>query len=336
MIRTVLVLGGGGFIGNHLVEHLKKKGYYVRAVDLKHPPFQEASRADEFVIGDLRDEKVVSRVMLGPKQRSLTDVINSFDEVYQLAADMGGAGFVFTGENDADILSNSVRINLNVARFATLFGVKKVLYTSSACVYPDYNQKDPENPICEEASAYPANPDSEYGWEKLFSERLYFAYKRNKGLDVRIVRLHNIFGPLGTYEGGREKAPAAICRKIAALPPEGGVIEVWGNGAQTRSFLYVDECVEGLLRIMASDFAGPVNLGSEEMVTINELVDRVAEIADKAVEKRHVPGPIGVPGRNSDNRLLRSELGWEPCQPLTTGLRDTYAWIEGRIQASTS
>jgi nucleoside-diphosphate-sugar epimerase len=326
MVKTALVLGGGGFIGNHLVTRLKKDNYYVRAVDLKHPPFQDRSHADDFVIGDLRDERVVSRVMLAPDQSSLQDSEHSFDEVYQLAADMGGAGFVFTGENDADILSNSVRININVAHFATVYNVKKVLYTSSACVYPDYNQQDPDNPRCDEDSAYPANPDSEYGWEKLFSERIYFAYHKNKGLPIRVVRLHNIFGPLGTYEGGREKAPAALCRKVVTAKP-GDEIEIWGDGTQTRSFLYVDECVEGMIRVMRSGFIGPVNIGSEEMVTINELVDRIAGIAGKEVRKKYIPGPIGVRGRNSDNRRIQQELGWEPKRSLQEGLEKTYAWI---------
>jgi len=326
--KTALVLGGGGFIGNHLVNRLRADGYWVRAVDLKYPEYSE-SHADEFIMGDLRNPLFVSTVMFGPYQISPKE--GSFDEVYQLAADMGGAGFIFTGANDAAIMHNSATINLNVAEAAKNHGVKKIFYSSSACMYPAFNQEDPENPNCEESSAYPAYPDSEYGWEKLFSERLFLAYQRNYGLNVRIARFHNIFGPLGTWDGGREKAPAAICRKIA-LAQDGDTIEIWGNGNQTRSFLYVDECVEGIIRLMKSDFTGPVNIGSEEMVTINQLVDYVSEIAQKKIIKKHIPGPTGVKGRNSDNKLITKKLEWAPNYPLKKGLSQVYPWILSQIE----
>jgi nucleoside-diphosphate-sugar epimerase len=325
--KTALVLGAGGFIGNHLVNRLKSEGYWVRGVDLKHPEYQEKSNADHFVIGDLRDVKVVSLVMWSPLQR--TNEEGSFDEVYQLAADMGGAGYIFTGENDANVMHNSATINLNVADFATKFGVKKIFYSSSACMYPAYNQEDPENPNCVESSAYPAAPDSEYGWEKLFSERLYLSYNRNHGLDVRIARFHNIFGPLGTWQGGKEKAPAAICRKVILSNDE---LEIWGDGEQTRSFLYIDECIEGIRRLMNGDFIGPVNLGSEEMVTINQLVDIACDVESKTLKKKHILGPTGVRGRNSDNRLIAEKLGWEPNYPLKKGIEQTYHWIKSQIE----
>lgn len=312
--RTALVLGAGGFIGGHLVKRLKAEGLWVRGVDLKHPEFA-ATAADDFVLGDLRDAAFCASLFDRP-----------FDEVYQLAADMGGAGFVFTGEHDADILHNSATINLNVADLARGRGVGRLFYSSSACIYPEFNQDDPANPNCAEDSAYPAAPDSEYGWEKLFSERLFLSYARNHGLVVRIARYHNIFGPEGTWQGGREKAPAAICRKVAEAAA-GTSIDVWGDGAQTRSFLYVDECVEGTLRLMRSDFAGPVNIGSDEMVTINALVDMVAAIAGKTIRRNHIPGPTGVRGRNSDNRLIAERLGWQPSAPLRAGMERTYAWI---------
>jgi GDP-D-mannose 3',5'-epimerase len=328
--KTAVVLGAGGFIGSHLVNRLKSEGYWVRGVDLKYPEYSETS-ADEFIIGDLRDEEVVSGSLFSPIQNKLAADGNSFDEVYQLAADMGGAGYIFSGDHDADVMHNSATINLNVAEIASEFGVKKVFYSSSACMYPEHNQLDPNNPNCEESSAYPANPDSEYGWEKLFSERLYLAYQRNRGLQVRIARFHNIFGPLGTWQGGREKAPAAICRKVAQAK-DGGEIEIWGDGLQTRSFLFVDECVEGVRRLMESDFSGPVNIGSEEMVTINHLVDYVAEIAGKRITKKHIDGPLGVRGRNSDNKLIFEKLGWKPSQPLVEGLSQTYSWITEQIE----
>jgi GDP-D-mannose 3',5'-epimerase len=321
MAGSVLVCGAGGFIGNHLVKRLKREGFWVRGVDLKFPEFAE-TEADDFVVGDLRDQQVVDAV-----------IDRRFDEVYQLAADMGGAGYIFTGEHDADIMHNSATINLNVANRAFKRNIKKVFYSSSACMYPAYNQEDPDNPMTAEASAYPAAPDSEYGWEKLFSERLFLAYNRNHGMHNRIARYHNIFGPEGTWTGGKEKAPAAVCRKVA-LAASNGEIEIWGDGNQTRSFLYIDECLEGTLRLTRSDFEGPVNVGSDEMVTINELVDIVADIAGKALTKRHVPGPTGVRGRNSDNRLIEERLGWRPSQTLRAGLEKTYAWIEQQARSN--
>ena len=319
-MKTALVLGAGGFIGSHLVKRLKAEGLFVRGVDLKHPEFG-ASAADEFAIGDLREQDVV---------RAVYD--RHFDEVYQLAADMGGAGYIFTGEHDADIMHNSASINLNIAASANKQGVGALFYSSSACMYPAYNQLDPDNPNCEESSAYPAEPDSEYGWEKLFSERLYLSYARNYGMKVHIARYHNIFGPEGTWQGGKEKAPAAVCRKVA-MTQSGGDVEVWGDGLQTRSFLYIDECVEGTLRLTRSDKTGPYNIGSDEMVTISGLVDMVSDVAGKPVGKRYVPGPTGVRGRNSDNRLIEAELGWRPSEPLRDGLAKTYAWIEAQVLA---
>lgn len=319
-MKTALVLGAGGFIGSHLAKRLKAEGFFVRAVDLKHPEFT-ASPADEFVIGDLREQDVV---------RSVYD--RHFDEVYQLAADMGGAGYIFTGEHDADIMHNSASINLNIADQANKQGVGALFYSSSACMYPAHNQLDPDNPNCEESSAYPADPDSEYGWEKLFSERLYLSYARNYGMKVHIARYHNIFGPEGTWQGGKEKAPAAVCRKVA-MAQSGGDVEVWGDGQQTRSFLYIDECVEGTIRLTRSDKTGPYNIGSDEMVTISGLVDMVSDLAGKPVGKRYVPGPTGVRGRNSDNRLIEAELGWRPSEPLRDGLAKTYQWIEAQVIA---
>lgn len=317
--KTALVCGAGGFIGSHLVKRLKSEGYWVRGVDLKYPEFS-TTHADEFVIGDLRDQSVC---------KDATD--RPFDDVYQLAADMGGAGYIFTGDHDANVMHNSATINLNMVERSRLTGVKKIFYSSSACMYPAYNQEDPDNPKCSEDSAYPAAPDSEYGWEKLFSERLYLAYARNYGLQVRIARFHNIFGPEGTWRGGREKAPAAICRKIAEVE-NGGEIEIWGDGKQTRSFLYIGECLEGVRRLMDSDFQGPVNIGSEEMVTINRLVEIVKEIAGKKFTVKHVSGPTGVRGRNSDNNLIERKLGWKPTLALRTGLEKTYFWINEQVQ----
>ena len=314
----VLVTGAGGFIGGHLVSRLKSEGYWVRGVDIKRHDFVEPP-ADEFVVGDLRDPAFVG------------EVVHGIDELYQLAADMGGAGYIFTGEHDACVLHNSAMINLNVLELGTRAGIKRFFYSSSACIYPEYNQLDPDNPKCSEESAYPAAPDSEYGWEKLFSERLYLAYMRNHGIQVRVARFHNIFGPEGTWQGGREKAPAALCRKVAEAP-DGGEIEIWGDGKQTRSFLYVDECVEAVRRLMKSDFTGPVNIGSEEMVTINRLAEMVAEIAGKKLSVRHIPGPLGVRGRNSDNHLIRAKLGWAPSRPLREGLGKTYAWISKQVE----
>jgi GDP-D-mannose 3',5'-epimerase len=317
-MKKALVLGGGGFIGSHMVNRLKLEGFWVRAVDLKFPEFSE-TKADDFIKADLRDPMIC---------RDAID--QKFDEIYQFAADMGGAGFVFTGENDADIMHNSALINLNVLEACLRRNSKKIFYSSSACMYPEHNQMDPENPNCEERSAYPANPDSEYGWEKLFSERLFLAFARNYGFKSRIGRYHNIFGPEGTWQGGREKAPAAICRKIA-MAKDGDEIEIWGDGMQTRSFLIIDECIEGTLRLMRSDFMGPVNIGSDEMVTINKLVDLVSEISGKSIRKKHILGPEGVRGRNSENTLIMEKLSWKPSNSLKWGLEKTYPWILEQI-----
>ena len=317
--KRVLVFGAGGFIGGHLVSKLKKEGAWVRGVDLKRNEYS-VSLADEFIIGDLTDPTVVNSVL-----------DQAFDEVYQLAADMGGAGYIFSGENDANVMHNSATINLNVANRAVTVKIKKLFYSSSACMYPAYNQEDPENPKCSEDSAYPAAPDSEYGWEKLFSERLYLAYNRNYGLPVRVARFHNIFGPEGTWSGGKEKAPAAICRKVAQAPFN-GTIEVWGDGKQTRSFLYIDECLEAVDRLMKSDFLGPVNIGSEEMVSINQLTQMIMDIGNKKLQIKHITGPTGVRGRNSDNRLIEEKLNWKPNQPLLNGLEKTYRWISEQVK----
>jgi len=318
-MKNALVCGAGGFIGSHLVKRLKGEGFWVRGVDLKYPEFTE-TQADDFVIADLRDPQLCKSV-----------VDQRFDEVYQLAADMGGAGFVFTGENDADIMHNSGLINLNMLEACYRRNVKRIFYSSSACVYPEYNQMEPDNPNCAEDSVYPAEPDSEYGWEKLFSERLYLSFHRNYGMEVRIARYHNIFGPEGSWCDGREKAPAAICRKVAEAR-DGGEIEIWGDGKQTRSFLYIDECLEGTTRLMRSNWTGPVNIGSDEMVTINQLADMAMEIAGKTLSRRHIPGPLGVRGRNSDNRLILEKLEWRPSKPLGDGLKKTYAWIEEQVR----
>jgi GDP-D-mannose 3',5'-epimerase len=315
---TALVCGAGGFIGSHLVRRLKLDGFWVRGIDLKMPDYGE-SEADEFVVGDLRQQDFCARV-----------IDRGFHEVYQLAADMGGAGYIFTGQHDADIIHNSATINLNVADLCRRRAVGRVFFSSSACVYPAVNQQNPDNPNCVESSAYPASPDSEYGWEKLISERLFQSYGRNYAMTCRIARYHNIFGPSGTWDGGREKVPAAICRKVAQAA-HGGEIEIWGDGRQTRSFLYIDECIEGTLRLMRSGFAGPVNIGSEEMVSINQLVDMVCDIAGKRLHKRHVAGPTGVRGRTSDNRLIAETLDWQPTQSLMAGLEKTYAWVESQL-----
>jgi GDP-D-mannose 3', 5'-epimerase len=317
-MKKALVCGGGGFIGSHLVKLLKSENYWVRAVDLKCPEFSE-SAADDFIIADLR---------LASSWEQILD--RQFDEVYQLAADMGGAGFVFSGEHDSEIMHNSAMINLHMADYGVKRRVKKLFYSSSACMYPAYNQEDPKNPKCAESTAYPAAPDSEYGWEKLFSERLFLAYRRNHGMDVRVARFHNIFGPEGTWEGGREKAPAALCRKVAQQP-DNGEIEIWGDGEQTRSFLYIDECLQAVRRLMNSDFSGPVNIGSEEMVTINEMGRMIMKLAGKELRIKHIDGPLGVRGRNSDNKLMRSKLGWEPKMRLEEGLSKTYSWIESQL-----
>jgi GDP-D-mannose 3', 5'-epimerase len=341
--KTALVLGAGGFIGSHMVKRLRSEGYWVRGVDLKYPEFS-LSEANEFVQGDLKDVNFVERVIQFKGHRGnfyhfvASQYLDTFDEIYQFAADMGGAGYVFSGENDADIMHNSATINLNVLESVRQFndfkGVNKtkIFYSSSACMYPEHNQLDPNNPDCSEESAYPAAPDSEYGWEKLFSERLFFAYHRNYGIDVRVARYHNIFGPEGTWEGGREKSPAAICRKVAYLPETGGAIEVWGDGLQTRSFLYIDECIEATRRMMESDFIGPVNIGSEEMVTINQLVETAAKVSGKVVQKTYIDGPLGVRGRNSNNDLIRKELGWDYSQTLEEGIIKTYNWICEQIE----
>ena len=319
-MNKALVLGAGGFIGSHLVKRLKKEGFWVRGVDLKYPEFAE-THADDFVIGDLREQDVC---------RSVLD--QRFDHVYQLAADMGGAGYIFTGENDADVMHNSAIINLNIVDLCKKHKVGKVFYSSSACMYPEHNQMDPDNPKCSEDSAYPANPDSEYGWEKLFSERLYLSYARNYGLNVRVARFHNIFGPEGTWDGGKEKAPAALCRKVAQSD-EGGVIEVWGDGLQTRSFLYIDECVEAVRRLVDSDFEGPVNIGSEEMISINNLAKLIIDISGKNITLKNIDGPTGVRGRNSDNALYKEKIGWEPTAFLKEGISKTYGWIAEQVAA---
>jgi nucleoside-diphosphate-sugar epimerase len=340
-MKTALVCGAGGFIGNHLVSRLKEDGYWVRGIDLKDPEYSH-TEADEFISGsvaDLRNYNTCERAIRFDGQQgnfynSVPDQYRlPFDEIYQLAADMGGAGFIFTGENDANIMHNSATINLNILDAVHKFndGRTKIFYSSSACMYPEHNQMDPDNPNCAEDSAYPANPDSEYGWEKLFSERLYLAYNRNHDIPVRIARFHNIFGPLGTWDGGREKAPAAICRKVIEST---GEIEIWGDGTQTRSFLYIDECIEGVRRLMeCDDFNGPVNIGSDEMVTINELVDLACQIGGKKLSRVHIPGPLGVKGRNSDNTLIKEKLGWAPQKPLEDGLKEVYKWISSQVKS---
>ena len=319
-MHRVLVGGAGGFIGGHLVKRLKSEGFWVRGVDVKVHEF-EPTAADEFIQADLTDPLVAAQAVEG------------IEDVYQLAADMGGAGYIFTGEHDADLMHNSASINLNVLHAANQAGVKRLFYSSSACIYPEYNQLDPDNPKCSEESAYPAAPDSEYGWEKLFSERLYLAYHRNYKTEVHVARFHNIFGPQGTWRGGREKAPAALCRKVAETP-ENGAIEIWGDGLQTRSFLYVDECVEGIRRLMESDFVGPVNIGSDEMITINGLAQLAMEIAGKRVTIKNIPGPTGVRGRNSDNALIKERLGWAPSAKLRVGMEKTFAWVNEQVKAS--
>jgi nucleoside-diphosphate-sugar epimerase len=318
-MKRAIVLGAGGFIGGHLVKRLKAEGYFVRGVDLKYHEYCKTS-ADEFYIGDLRDPQLVDFV-----------IDDSFSEIYQLAADMGGAGYIFTGEHDADVMHNSALINLNVAHTANKKKIDKVFYSSSACMYPEHNQLDPNNPMTAESSAYPAHPDSEYGWEKLFSERLYLSYARNYKLNIRIARFHNIFGPEGSWINGKEKAPAAICRKVAETP-SGGEIEIWGDGLQTRSFLYVDECVEGIRRLMESDFSGPVNIGSEEMVSINDFAKSIIKLSNKDIRIKNIEGPTGVRGRNSDNQLIFEKLNWKPSESLMTGISKTYSWIEEQVR----
>jgi nucleoside-diphosphate-sugar epimerase len=320
-MRKALVCGAGGFIGSHLVKRLKREGFWVRGVDLKYPKFSE-TEADDFLVGDLRDPAVAKEA-----------VDTRFEEVYQLAADMGGAGYIFTGENDATLMHNSALINLNVLEACQRRNSKRVFYSSSACIYPEYSQRDPNNASLAEDAAYPAAPDSEYGWEKLFSERLYLAFQRNYGFEVRVARYHNIFGPEGAWNDGREKSPAALCRKVASAE-DGGEIEVWGDGQQTRSFLYIDECVEGSLRLMRSDWAGPVNIGSDEMVTIDGLATMIMKVAKKKLGIKHIPGPLGVRGRNSDNTLIEKMLKWRPAEPLLRGIERTYPWILSRVLAA--
>ena len=318
-MKRVLVLGAGGFIGGHLAKKLRSEGSYVVGVDIKKNEY--GSACNEFIIGDLRRPEICRNI-----------ISRMFNEIYQLAADMGGAGFIFSGEHDADILHNSAMINLNVLEAVALYSASttKIFYSSSACIYPEHNQMDPDNPVCVESTAYPAYPDSEYGWEKLFSERLYLAFAKNKGIKVRIARFHNIFGPEGTWQGGREKAPAAICRKVIEATDH---IDVWGDGEQTRSFLYVDECLLGIEKLMASDFTGPVNLGSDEMVTINELAYMAMSMENKRLKINHIPGPLGVRGRCSDNALIQDKLGWRPSTKLIDGLRATYHWIHSQVNS---
>ena len=318
-MKKALVLGAGGFIGAHMVKRLKKEGFWVRGVDLKFPPYAE-TEADDFLIGDLRDPYICREI-----------IDTKFDEVYQFAADMGGAGFVFIGDNDYDIMHNSALINLNVLEACRKRNVKRVFYSSSACMYPEYNQLDPNNPNLKEDSAYPAQPDSDYGWEKLFSERLYLAAARNKGIEARVARYHNIFGVEGSWHDGREKAPAAMCRKVA-MAKDGDEIEIWGDGEQTRSFLYVDECIEATIRLTRSDWAGPVNIGSDEMVTINQLVGIAMDTAGKKLSIKHIDGPLGVRGRNSDNTLYEEKLGWKVSESLRLGIEKTYPWVEEQVK----
>jgi len=318
-MKKILVCGAGGFIGAHLVKKLKQDGHYVIGADLKYPQYSETV-ADKFYKMDLRNQRNVEQL-----------ITSDINEIYQLAADMGGAGYIFTGEHDADIMHNSAMINLNVLDEMRKKGIKKIFYSSSACMYPSHNQEDPNNPLLSEDSAYPANPDSEYGWEKLFSERLYLSYAKNYNFDVRIARFHNVFGPMGSWNNGKEKAPAALCRKVASVE-SGGTIEIWGPGTQTRSFLYIDECVEGVQKLMASSFMGPVNLGSERMISINDFVYLIAKLANKEVKINNVPGPMGVMGRNSDNKLIREKLNWAPGDNLEYGITKTYQWIEEQIK----
>jgi GDP-D-mannose 3', 5'-epimerase len=318
--RRALVAGAGGFIGSHLAKRLRQEGVWVRGVDLKRPEFSTTA-CNEFEVGDLREPGLAARVT------------QEVEDVYQLAADMGGAGYIFTGKHDAAVMHNSAMINMNVLEAGRQNKVKRILYSSSACVYPEYNQMDTNNPVCSEASVYPAAPDSEYGWEKLFSERLYFAYGRNYEIEVRVARFHNIFGPEGTWKGGREKAPAALCRKVSEAS-DGDAIEIWGDGEQTRSFLYIDECVEAVRRLMESSYVGPVNIGSEEMITINQLAEMTMQIAGKNLRLTHIAGPLGVRGRTSDNRLIQEKLGWSPSLPLKSGLETTYLWIDKQVNIS--
>ncbi|MEL0238103.1 MAG: NAD-dependent epimerase/dehydratase family protein [Gammaproteobacteria bacterium] len=318
-MKKALVLGCGGFIAHHLVNRLKEEGFWVKGADLKYPRFSETA-CDEFLQGDLRDQAFVSNL-----------VDQKFDEIYQLAADMGGAGYIFTGENDADVMTNSALINLNILDAAQKSGSKRIFYSSSACIYPEYNQLDPDNPKCSEDSAYPAAPDSEYGWEKLFSERMYASYARNKAMEVRVARYHNIYGPEGSWNDGKEKAPAALCRKVAMANNQ-GEIEVWGDGVQTRSFLYIDDCVDATIALTRSEFEGPVNIGSEEMISINNLALLIADVSGKKITINNIPGPEGVRGRNSDNKLIGEKIGWQPKYTLRDGIEKTYPWIDQQVK----
>ena len=327
-MKTAVVLGGGGFIGNHLVNSLKDEGYWVRAVDLKYPEYQK-TKADEFIQGDLKESSIVQEALCSPQEAP-----GGIDEVYQLAADMGGADYIFTGENDANVMHNSAMINLNVAKEAVNYKSKRLFYSSSACMYPEYNQMDPDNPKCAETDAYPAEPDSEYGWEKLFSERLFAAFARNYGLKAYVARYHNVYGPLGTWQGGREKSPAALCRKVAEIPSNilRGTIDVYGDGEQTRSFLYIDDCVEATKRLIRNDsFFGPVNIGSEERISINNFAHLIAEVAGKKINIRNIDGPTGVRGRSSHNALIEAELGWQPRYNLLEGITKLYEWIDSQV-----
>ena len=318
-MKNVLVLGGGGFIGHHLINRLRSEECWVRGVDLKFPEYEE-TKANDFVIGNLCSQEFVNHI-----------VDRKFDEVYQLAADMGGAGYIFTGENDANVMYNSATINLNVIETCKKRNIDRIFYSSSACIYPEYNQLEPNNPNCKEDSAYPAAPDSEYGWEKLFSERLYLTYNRNFNLNCRIARYHNIFGPLGSWNNGKEKSPAALCRKVAEVE-NGGSIEIWGDGEQTRSFLYIDECLDGTIKLLRSGLEGPYNIGSNEMISINDFVDLISDVAGKTINKVHIEGPLGVRGRNSDNEKIKKELNWAPSKPLREGIEKTYQWIEKKVK----
>ncbi len=321
-IKKAIVLGAGGFIGHHLVKRLKQEGFWVKGIDIKLPEFSK-SEADEFVVGDLRDANFTEQ-----------QIDHDIDELYQLAGDVGGAGYIFTGLNDANVMHNSAQINLNVAKVASEKNVKAIFFSSSACVYPEYNQLDPNNPKCDEPSAYPAEPDSEYGWEKLFSERLYLSYKRNFGLNVKIARFHNIFGPESTWNNGKEKAPSALCRKVAKAD-KNGTIEIWGDGEQTRSFLYIDDCLDAVTKLMRSDKTGPYNIGSEEMISIKEFAKLIAKVANKSdIQLKMITGPTGVRGRSSDNTFIEKELGWEPQLKLEEGIQKLYRWIEQQVQAN--
>lgn len=319
-MSKILVCGAGGFIGSHLVKKFKNYGFYVIGADLKYPSYSP-TLADEFHIMDLREQDNVRKL-----------ITSDITEIYQLAADMGGAGYIFTGENDADIMHNSSQINLNILREMVKKNIKNIFYSSSACIYPSYNQEDPDNPLLEEDSAYPANPDSEYGWEKLFSERLYMSYARNYNLRVRIARLHNVYGPEGAWNNGKEKAPAALCRKVAQANDNNNKVEIWGPGIQTRSFLYIDECLSGIQRIMMSECDVPINLGSTRMIRINDLALLIAKIANKKIVVENINGPMGVMGRNSDNKFIKEVLNWEPTENLEFGLKSTYEWVSEQLR----